>query len=273
MASLLYIEKKSFEDLFGMSSGYVLDFTDRTFSEFFRSIAKVNIDDIKYSVNGTSKAKRLRTFCEIDSDAIVGKILAEMLKIWEHNSTEDFQKNKNYLLCKKAIEKLFGKSSDTFNTEIQFLEKDFSQISLKKLPLDSSLISVLEVRIKEIEKCSKSCLWLSAVIMAGSVAEGLLLGIALTKPQKFNESKISPKDKNGKVHQFQHWTLKDFIDVAYDIQLIKDDIKKFSHALKDFRNYIHPYQQMISGFTFDEHTTKICIQVLHAIVADLSNQR
>ena len=131
-----------------MSSGYVLDFTDRTFSEFFSSIAKVNIDDIKYSVNGTSKANRFRIFWKIDSDAIVGKILAEMLRIWKDNSTEDFQTNKNYLLCQKAIEKLSGKLSDAASKETQFLEKDFSKISLKKLPLDCNLISLLESRIK-----------------------------------------------------------------------------------------------------------------------------
>ncbi|MGB9153907.1 MAG: restriction endonuclease [Alphaproteobacteria bacterium] len=50
------------EDLFEMGSGYVLNFSDRTFSEFFSSELNINIDDPIYSQNGGSKGKRLRAF-------------------------------------------------------------------------------------------------------------------------------------------------------------------------------------------------------------------
>ena len=80
MSSLTEIEKRYFEELFGMRSGYVLDFSDTTFSEFFRSTVRVDIDDPKYG--GTSKGKRLRSFWEQETDALVGKVLGEMLKVW-----------------------------------------------------------------------------------------------------------------------------------------------------------------------------------------------
>ena len=47
------------DDLFGMGSGYVLDFSDKTFAAFFREEISVNIDEQRYSADGTSKAKRL----------------------------------------------------------------------------------------------------------------------------------------------------------------------------------------------------------------------
>jgi hypothetical protein len=50
------------EDLFDMGGGYVLDFCNRTFAEFFAIELGVDIDDPKYSVEGSSKAKRLRYF-------------------------------------------------------------------------------------------------------------------------------------------------------------------------------------------------------------------
>jgi hypothetical protein len=74
----------------------------------------------------------------------------------------------------------------------------------------------------------------------------------------------------GKVKQFQDWTLSDFIDVARDLNLVREDVKKFSHALRDFRNYIHPYQQMSSGFNPDEHTARICWHVLQVAITQLS---
>jgi hypothetical protein len=54
---------------------------------------------------------------------------------------------------------------------------------------------------------------------------------------------------------------------------MKPDVKKFSHGLRDFRNYIHPYEQMQSGFAPDEHTAKLCFQVLKAALASVAGER
>jgi hypothetical protein len=111
---------------------------------------------------------------------------------------------------------------------------------------------------------------LAAIFLCGSTLEGILLGIACRKPREFNGSALSPKDKAGKPRQFHDWNLNDFINVARDLNLVGEDVKKFSHGLRDFRNYIHPYQQMTSSFNPDEHTAKICWQVLRAAIAQLS---
>lgn len=107
--------------------------------------------------------------------------------------------------------------------------------------------------------------------MSGSSLEGILLGLASKYPIKFNQSKSAPKDKTGKVKTFHEWTLSNFIDVACDLGIIKEDVKKFSHVLRDFRNYIHPYEQLASRFNPDEHTAKICWQVLKAAIFQLSS--
>ena len=82
-------------------------------------------------------------------------------------------------------------------------------------------------------------------------------------------AKSSPKDNSGKVKQFHEWSLAAFIDVAKDLSLIQHDTHKFSHSLRDFRNYIHPFEQMSSGFKPREHTAKICLQVLKAAINEI----
>ena len=52
------------DDLFEMGSGYVLNFSDRTFAQFFAEELNIDIDDPVYATNGTSKAKRLRCFLQ-----------------------------------------------------------------------------------------------------------------------------------------------------------------------------------------------------------------
>ena len=48
--------------VFGMEGGFVLDFSNRTFAEFFREELDVDIDDPRWEVQGGSKAKRLRYY-------------------------------------------------------------------------------------------------------------------------------------------------------------------------------------------------------------------
>jgi hypothetical protein len=55
------LDLRVIEQVLGMDGGYVLDFTDRTFSAFL-SEHGVQIDDQRFSVEGTSKAKRFRYF-------------------------------------------------------------------------------------------------------------------------------------------------------------------------------------------------------------------
>jgi len=157
--------------------------------------------------------------------------------------------------------------------EDDFLNREFSDISIDNIGLDGTITDVLTNRFDEIQKCFRAKSWLSVILMTGSTLEGLLLGIALSNPQKFNTASSSPKTKEGKVKQFHLWTLSNFIDVASEIGLLKEDVKKFSHALRDFRNYIHPFEQMSSNFYPDERTAKICLQVLNAAIFQITKNR
>lgn len=275
MANLRPVENRYFEDLFDMSGGYVLDFSNNSFAEFFRSIADIDIYHDKYLFNGQSKANRLRAFLRIEPDHLAGKVLSEMIEIWNYQNTVNGQLKNTKALneCKKIANRLLGKSAPGELTEQDFLKEDFGQISIKKLKIDSSVLPILEKRLKEVTKCMQAGASLSVIFLSGSILEGALLGIAQENPGIFNQSACSPKDKNNKVKPFHEWKLGQFIDVACNVGFLGLDVKKFSHALRDFRNYIHPYQQLVSKFSPDQHTAEICFQVLKAAIANLSEER
>lgn len=48
MADLTYIERANIEKFLGMKSGYVMDFSDRTFQEFVGEVVSLDIDNEKY---------------------------------------------------------------------------------------------------------------------------------------------------------------------------------------------------------------------------------
>lgn len=276
MANLSNNEKQVLEKLFQMKSGYVLNFSDRTMREFFADEMGIDIYEEKYRYASGSKANCIRGFWQIADQALIGKSILRLIEYIENQiflgklEKEDFPED----LIERSREigsKLLGKSSQTQEIrEDEFLNKEFKGVSIDKLKLDGSVTAILQQRLEEIKKCLNAKASLSVIFLCGSTLEGILLGIASNRPREFNQTAISPKDKTGKVKQFYDWRLSDFINAARELNILGEDVKKFSHALRDFRNYIHPYEQMASNFNPDEHTAKICWQVLQTAIIQLS---
>jgi len=79
MSDLASIERRKLERLFRMGGGYVLDFSDRTFSEFFEEHTRIDIDAAAYRERGTSKANRIRCFWTVEGNHVVGKVIEAMI--------------------------------------------------------------------------------------------------------------------------------------------------------------------------------------------------
>lgn len=82
MADLTTIEKRKLERALEMGSGYVLNFSNRTFAEFFLDSFGVDIHDAKYDWGSGSKANRMRAFWEYESNYLVGKALGLLFEEW-----------------------------------------------------------------------------------------------------------------------------------------------------------------------------------------------
>lgn len=129
----------------------------------------------------------------------------------------------------------------------------------------------LEKRWREAQRCAHVDAYTAAVIMMGSILEGLLLARALLSPPSAYQSQKAPKDKAGKTPAIHDWTLSALIDVAADVGWIKTDRSKFSHALRDSRNVVHPWQAVMTQANFDQATSKTSWLVLNSSVDDLFN--
>jgi hypothetical protein len=78
------VDMRLIDELFGMQGGYVLDFSNKTFAEFFDAELGVDIDDPQYAVDGDSKAKRLRQFLKVSEPAVRARTLQVL---WEYRET------------------------------------------------------------------------------------------------------------------------------------------------------------------------------------------
>lgn len=276
MSSLTDVDKRYLEKLLGMQSGYVLDYSDATFGEFFQRY-KIDIHSAKYQTYGASKAKKMRAFWESEQDSLVSQVLSEMLDSYEAGCVLNSRDIDTQVLDKAraVIDRLSGlrASTKTPQTTDEFLHHEFIVPSIKSLPIEAQAIPIVEKRLAEARVALGAGAYLSVIFLCGSVLEAVLLGAAQKEPARFNKAVASPKSSDNSVKRFHEWSLAQFIDVSCEVGLLKPDVKKFSHGLRDFRNYIHPYEQMVSGFTPDEHTAKVCFQVLKAALANVAGER
>ena len=241
-----------------MGGGYVLNFTDANFANFFEPF-KVDIHSTKYQIDGSSKAKKLRAFWELESDPLVGRVSSDLLDLYEAYCDVNGRDRDATLLTKsrEIVARLSGESFAAEEAAAEdFLEQAFKIPNLYELPVDFAVAEIIEERLEEARTCLSVGAYLSVIFLCGSVLEAVLLGAARNDPEKFNRSPASPKS-DGKVKQFHEWSLAEFIDVATEVEVLKPDVKEFSHGLRHFRNYIHPYEQIVSGFTPDEYTSKV----------------
>jgi len=81
MARIKTTDMRLLDEVFEMTGGYVLDFSDRTFGEFFDSELSIDMDDKKYCGNGSSKGKRLRALLQLEHESLVAKTLRAL---WEY---------------------------------------------------------------------------------------------------------------------------------------------------------------------------------------------
>lgn len=164
--------------------------------------------------------------------------------------------------------------------EIDYSDVNSKEMELKPLPPPNFLALGLEVGVGEIlekrwietQKCLDSKAYLASIILMGSILEGLLLGVFQKNMREANQATSAPKDKNQKTKNFADWKLTEMIDVAHQLGWIGIDVKKYSHSLREFRNLIHPYEQMMNRFDPDEDSTNISWLVVQAVINDLANK-
>src|SRR5713101_5637583 len=126
MADLTILEKRQFERLLGMGSGYVLNFSNRTFAEFITDSAARDIYDARYAYGSGSKANLLRGFWKAEHNRTVGKLMGDLLD-YAQSECGVQPEDKDLQACRRTVTRLI---QDTPVPELDALtalsdERDF----------------------------------------------------------------------------------------------------------------------------------------------------
>lgn len=153
-----------------------------------------------------------------------------------------------------------------------------SSISSDKPPDFSTLIkddkmkTILLKRWDECNKCIEIDAPLSSLVMMGGMLEAILLAKinSFSDKPKIFKAKSAPVDKKtSKVYPLQEWTLRNYIDVAHELNWISQSTKDVGEVLRDYRNYIHPYKELSHGIVINKQDAILFWQITKSIINQL----
>ncbi|MBP2635505.1 MAG: hypothetical protein H6Q72_1412 [Firmicutes bacterium] len=104
----------------------------------------------------------------------------------------------------------------------------------------------------------------SVLVLSGSILEGILLDILLTK-----RSEAEPH--HPKSLPLEKWQLSEIIDIAGKLSILPTEaIAKFSHGVREFRNLIHPGRELKDNLVIAAEEARIVIEVVNIVLRTLS---
>jgi hypothetical protein len=136
LSNLSHIEKQKLEQELHMPSGCVLDFSNRTFEEFFREVVGVQIYDSNYNRGSGSKANRMRAFWDVATNQQLQKVLEGLLEGWSLYSNAPMPDSAKTLI-QQILARLRGhspdpsKSSDAFSKISEAVSKSLTAHLMK----------------------------------------------------------------------------------------------------------------------------------------------
>jgi hypothetical protein len=156
-----------------------------------------------------------------------------------------------------ALGRLKGEIDDSSTTPVTE-QRDFTFIH------DSNLRYILERDFYEIQRAFISQCWKSVIILCGGAIEAILTDLLLANsPQAQTNSKAPSKP------DITRWDLSDLIKVSVDLDLVSPGVDKLSHSLREYRNLVHPGNEIRKNLTFDAEEAKIALEVLNIVYRDL----
>lgn len=130
---------------------------------------------------------------------------------------------------------------------------------------DSDWRAIIERDYEEIQRAFIAGCWKSVIILCGGSIEAILTDLLLANKTAAVSAKSAPKNTD-----ITRWDLSELIDVAVELKLVPAGVQKLSHPLREYRNLVHPGNEIRNKLKFGAEEAKIAVEVLHILHRDLT---
>lgn len=130
---------------------------------------------------------------------------------------------------------------------------------------DANLRAIIERDFTDIQKSYISGCWKSVIILCGGAIEAILTDLLLSHENSAKACKLAPTKSD-----IMSWDLSDLINVSVALNLVSQGVEKLSNPIREYRNLVHPGNEVRKKIKFGSEEAKIAIEVLKIVHRDLS---
>jgi hypothetical protein len=130
---------------------------------------------------------------------------------------------------------------------------------------DTNIRKIIERDYGEIQRAYISKCWKSVIILCGGAIEAILTDLLIYHDTEAKQAKSTPNKPD-----ISQWDLSELIKVAVELKLVTEGVEKLSHSIREYRNLVHPGNEIRKKLRFDAEEAKISVEVLKILHRDLS---
>ena len=130
---------------------------------------------------------------------------------------------------------------------------------------DANIRRIIERDYDEIQRAYISKCWKSVMILCGGAIEAILTDLLVAHDTEAKQAESAPNKP-----EIIRWDLSELINVAVELKFVTEGVEKLSHSIREYRNLVHPGNEIRQKLYFDAEEAKISLEVLNILHRDLS---
>lgn len=140
---------------------------------------------------------------------------------------------------------------------------------LKRFLSDRQMLDLLLTRAEEAKACEEIGAHTMAVIAIGSFIEGVLFAVLVERDPALRKTGLTDARTRRRVN-LDRAGLELLLDTAHQRGWIQLDARDFANNVRQYRNFVHPRNQLDRGLHPDGDTVMLCWAPVKAILNDLA---
>jgi hypothetical protein len=129
---------------------------------------------------------------------------------------------------------------------------------------DKELQALLHRDSQDLQRAFVAQCWKATIVLAGGAMEAILLDRLSLDVASSVSATSAPKKAD-----LTRWDLSDLIKVAVELKLVYSSVEKLSHSVREYRNLIHPGNELRNKLTVGAEEARIAIEILNLIDREL----
>ncbi len=135
--------------------------------------------------------------------------------------------------------------------------------------LSPNLVEVVKRDIRELSNAFMQGTWMGVVVLSGAILEAILCSALQPRSTEAKNWNEAPK-RQGDVKPLEEWELGPLITFAERCGLLRAGDLHISHALREFRNLIHPGKRAREGVNLGKEEADAAVSALKVAIRRLA---